>query len=139
MHKLTKCVWFLTILCFLLGCNEAAEQKKNSASNLENKIEAAKVPEKVEPQTDIYTQAANETCQCMQPLLEKAKHLKELETNKDVNEMKKVASEMATMQPQIQKCSDTIKKKYSKIDNAVDEKRIRNALLKVCPDFKALL
>lgn len=82
--------------------------------------------------------AAIETCNCIQPMIEKAKHLKEFELNKQTAEKKKTAIEMEVMQPEIQKCSDEIRLKYSKINKSIDGKRMMEAVLRQCPDASTL-
>ena len=87
---------------------------------------------------DIYTQAAIETCNCIQPLLEKAKQLNEFESSKEYRGMKKMASEMDEIQPQIQRCSEAIQNKYSKRNMTIDEKKILKALKTQCPDIATI-
>ena len=141
MKRILQYVWLLAILCPLAGCQGTFKSPNLDVTSEQNKSQKTNPIENVHPsnsKTDVYTQAAIETCNCIQPMVEKAKHLKELETNKQTAGMKKVASEMAQIQPQVQKCSDAIRKKYSKINNAIDEKRILNALASECPDMATL-
>lgn len=138
MKRMIQSVWVLTLLCPVWGCQDVSNLDTTSE---QNKPKNAMPIEQLHPTTtkkDIYTEAAIETCDCIKPMVEKAKHLKELETNKQTADMKKVVSEMAQIQPQVQKCSDAIRKKYNKINNAIDEKRILNALATECPDMATL-
>ena len=142
MKQKIQSVWLAAMLSLVLCCNEAPKPANTEVITEQNQSKEAtssnNTNHKTKLTTDIYTQAANETCDCIQPMVEKAKRLKELEINKQRTDMKKVALEMAKMQPQIEKCSDEIRKKYSKINNALDEKRMLNALLTECPDMATL-
>jgi hypothetical protein len=130
-------VWLITILTLVLGCknlDKTADSIPDSKASKQESIKQNPAHPKNTP-NDIYSVAAIETCTCMEPMLQKAKHLKELETNKQFTEMKKIASEMEAIRPQIQKCSDEIRKKYVKISGKEDEIRVKNALLTQCPDM----
>lgn len=141
MKRMIQSVGLLTLFCLVLGCQDAFKPSNLDTTPEQNKSTKTNPIEK-QPhsasKTDIYTQAAIETCNCIQPMVEKAKHLKELEKNKQTTDMKKVASEMAQIQPQVQKCSDAIRMKYNKINTAIDEKRILNAFASECPDMATL-
>lgn len=142
MKQKIKSVWLAAMLSLVLCCNEAPKPNNTIVSSEQpqhkDAISRTDTTSQTKLTTDIYTKAAKETCNCIQPMVEKAKQLKELEINKQTTDMKKVALEMSKMQPQIEKCSEAIRKKYSKINNALDEKRILNALLKECPDMATL-
>ena len=132
----------MTILTLFMGCKNGFNSPKNEViTTVEEKkvdtIHLDTTQNKISP-ADIYAQAAIETCNCIQPMLEKAKHLKELEINKQTTDMKTVVREMSQIQPQVQKCSDEIREKYYKINKVIDEKRIKNALLAECPDMATL-
>jgi hypothetical protein len=139
MNKITYLVWFLAILCGALGC-------KNADQSSEDVLSTQKIPhppktvgsnhtQKGHDKTDIDIQAAIETCNCMSPMVEKAKLYKYFEANKQTTDMKRVAAEMVQLQPQIQKCSDEISQRYR---NRVEEKQVLLALITQCPDVKIL-
>ncbi|MBL7814373.1 MAG: hypothetical protein JNL70_05130 [Saprospiraceae bacterium] len=139
MKKQAILFCFLIIVLILNGC----DLDDRSPTTTSNGIEKSSLEKKNsnEPQlpsattSDIYTQAAIETCNCLQPLITKAQKLKDLEMNKQTSEIKKVAREMDALRPEIQKCSDEIKKKYPQIDGKESGKRILNACIKQCPNM----
>lgn len=141
MNQRTNSVWLLAVLWLVLGCKEGIKPP-NSISAIDSSKTKESLPTKSNQRatvaTDIYTQAATETCNCMHPMLEKARSLKELEANNQITDMKRVANEMAQLKPQIQKCSDEIRQKYSQFSSHDDEKRILSALLTQCPDMAML-
>jgi hypothetical protein len=129
-------LWLIAMLYFVFSCKNTEKSPATAVNTLrikdsiqQNLSHLNNLP------TDIYIQAAIETCNCMQPMVEKAKKLKELEATKQFTGMKKMAKEMDDIRPQTQKCSDEIRKKYVKINGLEDEKHIRNALEKQCPDL----
>ncbi len=138
MKKNKNAVWLIAILSFVLSCKNSektAEPNINPTTSKQVSTQQNPTPPKSAP-NDIYSIAAIETCNCMEPMLQKAKQLKELEANKQFTEMKKVTSQMDTIRPQIQKCSDEIRKKYVKISGTEGVKRIKAALLIQCPDME---
>lgn len=141
MNQRTNSVWLLAVLWLVLGCKEGIKPP-NSIGAIDSSKTKESLPTKSHQSatiaTDIYTQAATETCNCMHPMLEKARSLKELEANNQITDMKRVANEMAQLKPQIQKCSDEIRQKYSQFSRHDDEKRILSALLTQCPDMAML-
>jgi hypothetical protein len=142
MNQRTNPVWLLAILWLVLGCKEGIKPPNSISATTDSLKSMKPTPPKPNQSAtaamDIYTQAAVETCNCMHPMLEKAKSLKELEANNQITDMKRVANEMAQLQPQIQKCSDEIRRKYSQFSSHDDEKRILTALLTQCPDMAML-
>jgi hypothetical protein len=135
-------VWLLALLWLVWRCKNGEQLSTDVTQALQTS------PQTVEPiskdtslkkdePTDIYTQAALETCQCMQPMADKATLLKELEENNQTTDMKIVANEMAQLEPQIQKCSDEIHRKYGKIQSH-SEVHVLNALDEQCPNVKIL-
>ena len=143
MKRKDTAVWFIAMLCLVLGCENSEKSAKTETVTVPNTPKLKDTVQQVPPipkntPNDIYSQAAIETCNCMQPMVDKAKKLKEFEKNKQLSEIKKMASEMEQIRPQIQKCSDVIRKKYAKISGVEDEKPIRKALSIQCPDMATL-
>ena len=143
MTKITNQVWLLAILWLVLGCKEGTKSPNVDAITTQQPSDSVeslsqKKTQNEEIATDIYTQAALETCNCLHPMVEKAKSIKDLETNNQITDMKKVAIEMSKLQPQIQKCSEEIQRKYGRLNDSVDEKKMLNALLTQCPDMATL-
>lgn len=143
MTKKSNWVWLCAVLWLVLGCQneekpivEASLIPKTSKST-----ESATTTQKNQNGPDsanVYTKAAIETCNCMSPMVEKAKSYNYLEMNHQVTDMQKVANEMALLQPQIQKCSDEIRRKYGQINNRIEEKKVLDALIAQCPNVKIL-
>lgn len=142
MAKKINFVQLLAVLSLVLGCKEGIKPPNNISASMDStrstESSQSNSNQNRTATTDIYIQAAIETCNCMRPMLEKAKSLKELETNNQLTDMKRVTNEMAQLQPQIQKCSDEIRQKYSQINSHDEEKRIFTALLTQCPDMATL-
>ncbi len=143
MNMMVKTIWLLAVLEFALSCNGLNKSDNNNAV-IEQKTSQPTTlitrEDSLKPivSNDIYTMAAIETCQCIEPMVEKAKHLKEFETNRQIVDMKKVSVEMKEMQPQVQKCTDEIQEKYSRINKNIDEERMLKALNTHCPDMSML-
>ena len=143
MNTPLKSLWLFAISTLVLSCNgtdqssnnDIQDEKKRAASMTTTSMDKAP---KMPTSKDIYTQAAIETCNCIQPLLEKAKQLNEFESSKEYRGMKKMASEMDEIQPQIQRCSEAIQNKYSKRNMTIDEKKILKALKTQCPDIATI-
>jgi hypothetical protein len=141
MKQFKTAAWFIAILSIVLSCKKFAKSPEMATvpnTIIVDSVQQNRAHTKNTP-TDIYTNAAVETCNCMHPMLEKAKQLKELESNKKLSDMKRIANEMEQMSPEIQKCSDEIRKKYVKLNGIGNEKRIKKALLKECPDMATLI
>lgn len=142
MNQRTNSVWLLAVLWLVLGCKDGIKPPNSISTTTDSPKPTESSPVKSNQSravaTDVYTQAATETCNCMHPMLEKAKSLKELEANNQITDMKRVANEMAQLKPQIQKCSDEIRQKYGQFSSHDDEKRILAALLTQCPDMAML-
>ncbi len=135
-------IWLFALLCLVWRCKNGQQLSNDVTQGLQI------APQTVEPlskdtsfkegkSTDLYTQAALETCNCMQPMADKATLLKKLEENNQTTDMKIVANEMAQLEPQIQKCSDEIHRKYGQIQSH-SEIRVLNALDEQCPNVKIL-
>lgn len=144
MNTPLKSLWLLAITTLVLSCNDIDQSSNKKTKYEKNAPEAMSTTTmKNAPKTlisnDIYTQAAIETCNCVQPWLEKMKQLNEFQSNKQYADMKKMASEMDEIQPQIQRCSDEIQNKYSKHNIVIDEKRIKQAIMTQCPDLATIL
>ena len=143
MKKTIQLLSILALLGLILSCNDL-DNSPNTSTKMEQStpmptnLASVNGSQKTSVSNDIYAKAAIETCICIQPMIEKAKHLKEFELNKQTAEKKKTAVEMEIMQPEIQKCSDEIHVKYNKINKSIDEKRMMDAILQNCPDASAL-
>ena len=144
MKKITQLLGFLTIFGLVLSCNDLDKSANNDTTAEQNTPKSTNSmsingsQKTSASNNNIYMKAAIETCNCIQPMIEKAKHLKEFELNKQTAEKKKTAIEMEVMQPEIQKCSDEIRLKYSKINKSIDGKRMMEAVLRQCPDASTL-
>ena len=140
MNTPLKSLWLFAISTLVLSCNGTDQSSNNDIQDEKKRAESMtttsmdKAP-KMPKSKDIYTQAAIETCECVQPWLEKAKQLNEFESSKQHSDMKKMASEMHEIQPQIQKCSEAIQNKYTKRNMIIDEKKIMQAVMTQCPDI----
>lgn len=142
MIKKNNWVWLLAVLWLVLGCqNEEKPIEEVSLTSKTPKTTESATTKKTQNGPDsanVYTKAAIETCNCMSPMVEKAKVYQYLEINNQVTDMKRVADEMAQLQPQIQKCSDEIRRKYGQINSRIEEKRVLDALTTQCPNVKIL-
>lgn len=135
--------WLLATLGIAMSCNDLDKSTNNDTRIEQNTTPLTNVmsisrSQKNLSTKDIYTKVAVETCDCLQPILEKVKHLKEYEQSKETLEKKKTAAEIEVMQPEIQKCSDEISVKYSSINKSIDQKRLMVAILGQCPDASIL-
>ncbi len=84
--------------------------------------------------TDNYAKAADETCQCLQPLISKVKQMVELQKAGKAAEIAVLANEIRAIEPKITACSENIRKKYGDMKTEEDKKRIFYALKDRCPD-----
>ena len=140
MNTSLKSLWLIAISVLVLSCNNVEQSSNNetkyekNASKFITPLSTGDAPQKP-LSNDIYTQAAVETCECIQPWLEKMKQLNELESSKQRSDMKKKVSEIDEIQPQIQRCSEAIHDKYSKRNMVIDEKKIMQAVVTQCPDM----
>ncbi len=143
MNRIIKGIGLFTIFGLALSCNNLEKQSNNDTSTELNMSSLSTTlskssTSKTTVSNDIYTKAAIETCNCIQPMIEKTKLLKIFELKKQTVEKKKIANEMDVMQPEIQKCSDEIRLKYGKMNKSFDEKRIMDAIIRQCPDASTL-
>ncbi len=138
-----KTGWLLATLSVVMSCNDLDKPTNYDTTSQLNMPPLTKVvsinnSQKTLQTKDIYTNAAIEACDCLQPILEKVKHLKESEQSRETLEKKKTAAEIEVMQPEIQKCSDEISLKYRTINKSIDQKRMMVAILRQCPDASTL-
>ena len=83
---------------------------------------------------DNYAKAADETCECLQPLISKVKQMVELQKSGKAAEIAVLANEIRAIEPKITACSENIRKKYGDMKTEEDKKRIFYALKDRCPD-----
>ena len=141
MNRITNSVWLIALLSLVLGCAEEQKLPTSDVTPPTNKTQESSVGKPFSADTrttDIYTQAATETCTCMQPMIVKALLLKKYQEDNQTADVKRTGVEMDSIHPQIQQCSDVIRQKYMPKKNSVVEKRMFKTLIAQCPNVDIL-
>ena len=142
MNKMTNSVWLIAMLSLVFGCTEQKPHISDATPPSTNTPQKASIGKTFSTDTgtpDIYTQAADETCICMQPMIDKALLLKKYQADNQTTDAKRIATEMAEIHPKIQQCSDQIRERYSQKQSKIDEKRMLRTLIERCPNVEILL
>ncbi len=134
--------FFAIAVVTLVSCNNnSTTTDKSTTVIIQNKPAAAlEKPSEVTDSsansapTDNYAKAADETCQCITPLLEKVKQMVALQSAGKTKEIAALTEEIRKIEPQIKVCSENIRKKYGDMKTDEDKKRIFYALKDRCPD-----
>ena len=83
---------------------------------------------------DTYVKAALETCDCMQPMIDKVNEIKNLSENNSNKAIIQKEKELIEIRSKVDICSAEIRNKYGAMTSANEKKRLLAALKKYCPD-----
>jgi hypothetical protein len=116
--------------------SSTAGSSEKVVSSAENGLKSTAEPSKpTAEESDIYIRAADETCKCIRPLLEKAKEVEVmLQQRKKMDEMSKVLSEIEKIRPSVERCSEELKAKYGDMSANGNQKRMADAIKIRCKE-----
>jgi hypothetical protein len=88
---------------------------------------------------DIFVDAAIETCDCMQPMIEKVKKIDFLIKDYKREAAEKEEEELSKIKVKVELCSNEIREKYGSMSTPSQQKLMLQALKEYCPDSYEIL
>jgi hypothetical protein len=127
----------LTLLVSFTSCQN--DSKKNEVLKSSVSLDSTTNQPFVLTKSDIFVDAAIETCECMQPMIDKVKRIEFLEKEYKRDAAEKEEEELSKVKAEVELCSNEIRKKYGSMSTPSQQKLMLQALKEHCPDSYEVL
>ena len=133
--KFTLIITLTLFIAFTSCQNDSKKEASKSSVSIDSTTNHPFILTK----SDIFVDAAIETCDCMQPMIDKVKRIDFLEKEYKRDAAEKEEEELSKIKTKVETCSNEIRKKYGSMSTPSQQKLMLQALKEYCPDSYEVL